>query len=158
MRTFNVQPANVQRQPNAISSWSRACFALRFPLRPEKAIQIHVVAPAVAVQKLAVGAFALKAELLIQRDRRGIVAKNRQLNAVQVQLAKGKIQRQPQRFGALALAAPRRLADADAQPAGLLVPQNAFQLGKPDQLAAFEQPHAKQKVVPGFLAILKPLA
>src|SRR5262245_30327844 len=92
-------------------------FIPRFPLTSEQAVEVHVIAPAVALKELTVGALALEAELLIERDSGRVVAEDCQLDAMQIQLAEGEVERQPQRLGAVALAAPHGLADADAQPA-----------------------------------------
>src|SRR5262245_38316807 len=130
--------------PQAFPLRHSSFSVLGFPLTSEQAIEVHVIALAITLEKLAVGALTREAQLLVECDSGHIVAEHRQLDAMQVQLSEGEVQRQAQRLGTVALAAPRCLANADTQPAALLIPQDSIELDNTDQLIAGIQPQPEQ--------------
>ena len=91
------------------------------PLLPEETIQIHVVSLAVPLEVFAKDAFALEAAFLIKLDGAGVVANNGEVQAIQVQLAKGIGQGQLSGFVTVPLAPIAGVADTNGKPGHLRV-------------------------------------
>jgi hypothetical protein len=83
------------------------------PLAPEETVQIHIVALAIPLEVFAKDTFTLEAAFLIELDSAGVVAKNSQVLAVQVQLAKGISQGQLRSFVTISLAPIAGIANSN---------------------------------------------
>ncbi len=111
----------------------------------------------IAQEVFAKSAFALEAQPFVEGDRRRVVIKDGEADAVQVKLVEGKVQEKAHRFASIALSTVRFLAHTNGDKTGTVRPGNAIQLQQADDAVGIHQANGKEEGVRILLPFLQSL-